>query len=1177
MKINYVNVFLHKRRKVLQTIMRTILLLFFTSAFSLTPNSSLSQNAKIKIDSDKLVTVSEIFELVQEQVGYKFIYADELVSNAPKVNLKKGVILAKVLLEMGLAPINCTYEFTENETVIVKRRLRADLPVNKIENESLQFQISGTITDSNGQPLPGASIVEKGTSNGTQSDFDGNFTLEVAGKNAVLVVSYIGFGTKEVVVGEQTKITIPLMESAAGLDEVVVVGYGTQSRKDVTGSISSVGGDIISNIPSASVEQSLSGRMAGVQVISGSGAPGSGATIRVRGVGTLNNNEPLYVVDGIILGNVAGGGQSTVSPLSLINPSDIESIDVLKDASATAIYGARAGNGVVIITTKRGRNQKMNITYETFTSTNIIDGSKYNQMSGPEWADFYSKGEIARGRTEYQGKAFVERILAGEDIPTYDWIGELVRNGTIQSHNLSVSGGNENSNYFSSLSYFDQTGVIYGSDLERYTIRFNSDHKIGEKLKFGNSILLSRSITNRQGNVDPNDNINNYITRGLGMNVYKPIYREDGTYAGSDSYDPDSGGLLDQDNNHIIWNAKENTNLNSNNRILASVNLDYEIVDGLVFKTMGSIDYSFIKAENRNKANDIEGTMLVLPEDTRLRLRQDEDRKWFLTNTLTYNKTFNDHTVSALAGMQVENSLSTYFSATDGGFENTDYWFFNRPHLQREVLDGNGNVVLTLPVYTAEVANGQFESGVNSFFGRLFYDYKNRYLLTATVRYDGSSKFGSNKRWGTFPALSGGWRISQEDFMSDVSWISNLKLRAGYGISGSDNVSNYQYASSVGQGGEYNYSFNGGEVNGATLNRLSNPFLRWEEIKMSNIGLDIGLFNSRINIVADYYDKVTSDLFLPFAPSLELGNESNPNGNLGEVSNKGLDLSISSVNMQGAFNWTTDFVFGTVKNEILKLPSDADRFVNTYNISRVGEEVGAIYGYELDGIFQNWEEVYDHAYQDQAVIEFDENNIPIYDTAARDEETMRTSTSPGDFRYKDLNGDGFIDADNDRKVIGSSIPDFTWGLTNTFSYKGISLTAFFQGVQGVNVYNLVSTTYPTRNRLNAWNGEGSTNIEPRIAGNGNGRTSAYSVENASYARLKNLRIAYNLPQSVIENIGMNAVQLYLNGTNLFTITNYTGYDPEIGLRDAGDNETAGIDRGQYPLTRQFTFGAKISF
>ncbi len=1124
----------------------------------------------IRDDSYSLV---KLFHEIEKSSEFDFIYSSrELKGKIVSLPTKEWV-LGDLLNEISRQSIVSFRRI--NETITVKE-VSPNLTPQVYEELDLVIDVSGRITDDDGEGLPGATIIEKGTSNGTVTDVDGNYSINVD-ENATLQVSFVGYEPKEVQVNNRSRIDVELILSVSNLEEVVVIGYGTQKKKDVTGAISSIKGDVISEVPVASMEQTLSGRMAGVQVINGSGAPGSGATIRVRGVGTLNNNEPLYVIDGVILGNVRGGGLNDVSPLSLINPNDIESIDVLKDASATAIYGARAGNGVVIITTKRGTRDRLSINYETYLGTSILDESKYNRLSGPEWAQITARTNELQGNTVYTGQPLVEAVLAGQSFPEHDWVAELTRPGSIQSHNLSVNGGSENSNYYSSVSYFDQMGTVYGSSLSRYTLRFNSDHNIGKRFKVGNTLLLSRSVSNRQGNINPSDNSNDYIKRAVGINPYKPIYATDGSYAGLSSHPAEAEGILDQANTHIIWAAKENQDIYKVNRAWASVYLDFKILDGLTFHTMGSIDFTYSKREDRNNFNQIDGTQLTQPEQTRLLFRNDEDRTLFWENTLTYDKSFGDHKITALIGFQFQNNLDTWFSAQDGAFENTDYWFFSRPKI---INPSDPSIPLFIPV----VGNGEIESGINSYFGRIFYDYQGKYLITGTVRRDGSSRFGEDFRWGTFPALSAAWRITEESFMPDLPWLSTLKIRAGYGISGSDNAGNYQYAAAVGQGGEYDYSFNGGEIPGATISRLANPLLRWEEIRMANFAIDASLLGNRLNMSIDLYDKLTSDLFLPFAPALELGNESTPEGNLGEISNKGIDLTINSVNMQGTFTWTTDMVFGTVKNEILKLPgNNADRFTNDgwqnnqHNISRVGEEVGAIYGYELDGIFQTWDEVYSHAYQDQALIEFDTDGNPVYDVNATDDVTRRTSTSPGDFRYRDLNGDGFIDSENDRMIIGSVIPDFTIGLTNTLSYKGFLVSVLLQGVQGIHVYNTLKGDYTTRERLDAWDGEGSSNNEPRLAGNGNGRTSSYRVEDADFIRLKNLKLAYSLPRDLVSKIGLNAFQLYVTGTNLITITKYSGYDPEVGLREAGDNETAGIDRGRYPLTQQFTGGLSITF
>ena len=1070
-----------------------------------------------------------------------------------------------------------------DETIYVRRSGVKNATVDEVVVQEI---ISGTVTDENGDPLPGATILEKGTSNGTTTDIDGRYNLECS-DDATLIISFVGYQSTEVSVSGRSSIDISLSLDVSSLEEVVVVGFGTQKEKDVTGSIGSVKGDVLNQLPAPSLEQTLSGRVAGVQVISGSGTPGSGASIRVRGVGTLNNNEPLYVIDGVILGNVGGGGQGDVSPLSLINPNDIESIDILKDASASAIYGARAGNGVVIITTKRGKGDKINVSYDGYTSVYVMDNSKYNMMTGQQWAQFYDQTQTNTGNTSYEGQAFLQRVIAGEDIPSYDWLDELMDNGTAQSHNLSVSGGNETSNYFSSISYFNQDGIITNSGLERYTARLNSDHKIN-RIKIGNTLLVSHTKTNTRGNVYGFDNTEDWLNRALRVSPLKPIYGPDGYYAGIDDHDPDAGVLFDQENAHPIAAVKDHTEVDQTSRILGSIYGDIELIEGLTFHTMGSIDYRLVRREERRPENFIEGNMAATLDNTRLRINYNERRAWFVENTLTYNESFSDHSITALLGYQAQNSVSRSLQTEDGGFANTQFWFFDdAPHLQQEVLDGDGNVILTLPLVQQTIANGLSEQAFVSVFARLNYAYKDKYLLTATVRRDGSSKFGIDKRWGTFPALSVGWRISEEPFLQNVNWVYDLKLRGGYGISGSDNVNNYAYSSEVGAEGEYNYAFNEGETSGASISQLANPSLRWEQVIMTNVAVDASFLKGRVDVTLEYYNKETTDLFLPYAPAREAGIDTNASGNLGGVSNKGIDFSTTTYNLVGPLSWTSSFNLSVVKNKVLSLPENDDRFSNV-NITRVGNEIGALYGYVVDGLFQNWDEVYAHAYQNQATTGFDIDGSPIYDTSARDVLTGYAFTAPGDIRYMDLNGDGIIDPENDRTIIGSTIPDFTWNISNTLSYKGISLSFLFQGVHGVNIYNNLRSSGErssgsTNKRailLDSWSGEGSSTTVPRALDadpNNNGRTSTRWLENGSYVRLKNMRLGYDLPRGIVQKIGLNQFQLYLTATNLLTFTDYQGYDPEVGVRSTGDNEQAGTDNGTYPLTRQFTLGLKLNF
>ena len=1165
--------------------------------------------------------LADVLEELQNQHQVLFNYEPDVVEGkqVKKLTEPTGPVDVEEMLQQYLAPLRLDYKKLRDNYYVIFRmnQPKVDkvtkqpvqsgrLPVNHLSSltASLRPQplpvsayvisVGGTVTDlQTDEPIPGVNVLVKGASTGTITDVEGNFRLDVPSEESILVFSSIGYTTEEVTVGSQTTIDVALAPSLEQLSEVVVIGFGTQEREDVTGAISSVSGEELNDIPVPSFEQALTGRAAGVQVTTSSGAPGAGANIRVRGVGSTNNAEPLYVIDGIIIGNATGNpndGQAAVSPLSLINPNDIESIDILKDASATAIYGARAGNGVVIITTKRGKEGQMQLNFDAYTAWNVLDQSNFNMLSGPQWAQYTAEVNEEAGLTEYPGQPFINEALSGADLPTYDWFDQAYRNGRINSYNLSLNAGSEKSQYFTSIGYFDQEGILPNSDLERYTVRFNSDHQVSERIKFGNTLALSRSEANTIGNVNANSNTRNWITRLLGANPYKPIYDAQGNYAGLTAQDPLAEAQLDYENNHTIETLDQLYDHETRNRIWGSLFADVELIDGLVFHTMGSIDYSFNKDEARTPANMIDGAANRDQTTSSLNLRSRESRTWFVENTLRYEKEIGNHNFSIMAGYQAQNNLNQGFNSSAGAFVDTDYWFFDRPQLTNEITDSEGNILVTNPLVFPSVGNFENESAFVSVFGRIIYDLQDKYLLTATVRRDGSSRFGSEQRWGTFPAVSVGWRVSEEGFMSGIESVSNLKLRAGYGISGSDNTELYQWNSVVSSGGNQEYVFNGGPVPGTIITRLANPLLAWEEIKMLNVGVDVGLLAGRLEFTVDYFNKTTDGLLLPFTPAAEVGSLSNPSGNLGRVDNSGLELAVNSVNVANSnLTWTTNFNISAVRNEVVSLPEDADRF-SGFNITRVGEEIGALYGFEANGLFQNWNEVYDHAYQNQSVSEFDQEGNPIY-SEDTDQTTANTNTAPGDIRFVDQNDDGIIDADNDRVIIGSTIPDFTWGMDNTVRYRGLSLSVFLQGVHGIELYNDLRVvqeraTGGWANKratvLDRWTGEGTSNSVPRAAlndPNSNQRASSHWVEDGSFVRIKNVRLAYTLPTTFMERLNLDrlGVNIYAVGTNLFTFTEYTGFDPEIGLRESNNPETAGVDAGLYPLTRQYTVGLKLSF
>ncbi len=1064
--------------------------------------------------------------------------------------------------------------------------------------------ITGKVTDhSDNSPLPGVSVLIKGTTEGTITDGDGNYSIE-SSSNDVLAFSYIGFISEEIEVGNQSVINVSLMADITQLDEIVVIGFGTQEKKDVTGSISSVKGETLNEIPAPSFEQALTGRAAGVQVTQSSGVPGAGANINIRGIGTVNNAQPLYVVDGVIMGNISTD-YAQISPLSMINPNDIESIDILKDASASAIFGARAANGVVIITTKRGATDQMRVTFSASYSTFVVDDSKFNRLSGPDWAEYYDDLQTYMRDSTYTGQPFVQRVVEGERPQEYNWLDEALRNGVMQDYGISISGGNQNSQYFASLGYMDQTGIMLNSDLKRYSMRLNSDHKFG-RLKFGNTFYVARSESNRVGMSDPSDpeNNRNLISRLVYINPYHPVYGDDGDWANPNNpadYDPDFEGAMDYINQNALWRMHEFKDFQEQTRLVGSFYGDWEMIDGLNLRSMVSADITYNQIELNEPGNDSLGAASRPASQTALEFSNNQTFTWFIENTLTYNKKFGSHSLTAMAGYQAQNTRYTSSLSRDGDFVNPDpdIWHFGtNEKTQNEIAPGVFQV--TDPV----VGDGLWEEAWVSYFGRIMYEYKDRYLLTATVRRDGSSKFGSEERWGTFPAFSAGWRIKEEAFMQGIEVISSMKLRAGYGISGSDNTPRYQYQSLIGQQGQFNYSFDETHTQGGALLRPANPFIRWERMKMMNVGLDLGLYKNRLEFVIDYFTKTTEDMFFQIQSPLEGGFESNVSVNAGEVKNSGLELTIRSVNIVSPIRWNTDLNVSFIKNEVVNV-ANLERIGGTNGVVNQvapGGEIGEFFGYEVEGIFQDWDEVYNHAYQNQATtgVDSDGDGINDYNTSARDHATGLTNTAPGDVKFRDTNGDGIVDAD-DWTVIGSPFPDFSWGMTNTFSYKGISLSILLQGVHGVDIYGnsygrmfssngfYAPSTLVTKDR---WSPENTGAEYPRIfendAANENFRpNNQMNIEDGSYVRIKNLRLAYNLPQKILKSISSANAQIYVTATNLVTFTKYSGYDPEVGgssQRFSGDQSrrqarswTYGQDSGTVPLTRQFTVGASITF
>lgn len=974
--------------------------------------------------------------------------------------------------------------------------------------------ISGQVLDEFSVPLAGATILEQGTTNGVVTDFDGNFEIVVRNKSALLVVSYVGYKS-EIVSVQDKKIVVKLTPDLALLDEVVLIGYGTSKKSDLTGSVSSVQMDDVQGQPTSNIGDAIQGRAAGVTVIT-SGQPGSNPTFRIRGTGTIGNNDPLIVVDGVPL----NGG------LNQINMKDVESLQVLKDASATAIYGSRGSNGVIIITTKRGKKGKATLDIDTFTSvqtaTNVID-----VLNAEQFAQFnnemLSNGGIA------PNPDFSNPSLLGKGT---NWLDNFFTTGKQSNVTLSYSKGSENSNMYTSLNVFDQEGIIINSAYTRYIVQFNSDTQINEKIKFGNSFKI---------NYDVKKNGDNSIQNAILSLPTQPIFRENGNYSGPIGQPIYSGDIENPiGKSNIVENSTKGYNLQG------SIFGEITFFKSFKFKSLFGVEANFW--DNRTWAPAYSWDSDV-SENAFLSESSNRSITLLFDNTITYNKEFdNGSSITAVLGTSAQENEFKFLSGSIQNFISEQAQTINNG-LEQPTVNGSGS-----------------EWSIFSYFARGQFDYKNKYYLTATIRRDGSSRFGGGNKYGTFPSGSFAWRVSEENFLKTSNTINDLKLRVGYGITGNQNIGNYSFASS------YNtnlYNFNNSFVTAAVPTVLPNSNVKWESQKQFNVGIDTSLFNHIVDITVDGYIKNTVDMLVPQTVPVTSGYSDVyvPYINAGEIRNSGIETVITTRNIdKNKFKWSTDFVFAYNKNEVIDINSNTPLTTGSiglnYTLARIqpGYPINVFYGFVQEGIFQTQDEVINWAVQ-----------IPGTNSAS--------STSAGDIRFKDLNNDGLIN-DNDRTFIGNPNPKFTYSLNNTFNIGNFDIAVFVQGVQGNDIFNanrlftenMSVTTNQSTEILNRWNGAGSSNSMPRAVfgdPNNNTRQSTRYIEDGSYVRLKNVNISYNVPLDAFKSKVFSSLKLYVSAQNLFTITNYSGFDPEVGAN--------GIDNNIYPVTRTFTLGATLGF
>lgn len=1030
------------------------------------------------------------------------------------------------------------------------------------------ISVSGTVKDALGEPLPGVNIIERGTTNGTITDVEGRFRLTVQ-TTASLIFTYIGYQQQTVDVRGQRTLNVVLLEDNALLDEIVVVGYGQMRRRDLTGAVTSVSAEAISRSVSTSVDQVLQGRAAGVQISQNSGIPGGSTSIRIRGINSLNaSNEPIFVIDGIVIDGATGS--STANALSSINPADVVSIDILKDASATAIYGSRAANGVIIITTNRGEAGVARISYDGYVGTQMMP-KKLRLLNLQEFA--YHKNE----RTSIMGfpmdDSFVRPDLLGAGT---DWQDELFGTAMISNHNLSISGGKDKTLYSLGAGYLQQEGIALGSGFERLSLKGSFDAEVRSWLKTGvnfNIVNSKQEIT-----VDDNDLINTALLQTPNV----AARNIDGSYGG-----PETDEFV-QSNPVGLALLKENRNERVSAR--SNVYLDFIFSKPLSFKTEFSSDIGMNNDYRFTPSYQFGAIVNTNRESMRAK---SYSKYWAWRNMLSFNQTFNMvHNVNALLGYEMQQSAWEYLSGYRDGFITNNARDLNAGSSERAANTGS--------------------SGGNSListFGRLFYSYDERYLLTTTLRYDGSSKFARGNRWGWFPSAAFAWRVSSEEFMSGVDQITNLKIRLGWGKVGNQNIPDYAYTSTM---AAVPTPWGTGLLSGNT----ANPDLQWESTNSSNIGFDVSMFNNRVNFVFDMYHKRTENLLLQlplpaYVGTVGQGSTTPPWVNIGSLQNKGVELTINTTNVRSRdFTWRSNVVFSSNRNKVLSLDTETSVLdmtlqrgseVSIITRTAVGQPIGQYYGYKVIGRF---EQATDFFYRDdQGVIR----------------ETPRPEGQPispngiwiGDYIFADINKDGVIN-DADRTFIGNPEPLFTYGIGNTFTYRNFDLSINLSGSYGNDVFNWIrrwiddprqthnqhiratefarleyidpslpagSDRGQIDNIRNIQIADGANPFMPRLSpadANSNYRVSDRFVEDGSFLRIQNIAFSYTLPKTWLRRVALESVRFYANLQNVYTFTKFKGYDPEIGSLQQNVLLT-GIDNGRYPSPRVYTFGLNVTF
>ncbi len=1014
--------------------------------------------------------------------------------------------------------------------------------------------VNGTINDESGLPVPGATILIKGTNKAPASDFDGKFQISVP-SNGTLTVTFVGYVTVQEAVNGRTKLDIKLRPESQNLNEVVVVGYGTQKKSVVTGSISSVKAKDLESLPITRVEQALQGRVSGVSIAANAGQPGSASTIRIRGFTTLNNNDPLWVVDGVIVDN---GG------IGYLNQSDIESIEVLKDGASGAIYGSRAAAGVILVTTKKGKAGKISVSYTGYAGTSQA-AKKIDLLDASQYVTILNEAYVNGGKPA----PFAPTTDKGTN-----WQ-DVIFNDHAQrySHELSFSGGNDTSTFYMSFGLTDQEGIITTdiSNYNRKNIRLNSNHKLGKYIKIGQTLGYSNEKTIGIGNT--NDEFGGPLSSAINLDPLTPVLvGPEAAVAGSPYVnnnalrDPNgnyygiSTNVTQETSNPLAYTQTRLGNNDFSENFVGNIFIEAEILPGLKFRSTAGAKLAYYGSDNFTPVYYLNGA--TKKDVNELFRSYKKSYSWNWENTLNYAKKFGDHNFSVLVGK------GTYVDNITSG---NDITYRGVPATTH--ADASFNVDIPIADKIANAYNAQaLEHRVESLFGRLNYDYKEKYIFTGIIRRDGSTRFGPNHKYGTFPSVSLGWVPSKEGFWKENDVVGNLKIRGGYGVTGNDSSPDFLYISTVGI--QRNYTIGGNIANGQSTNAIANPDLKWEETKQANIGFETTLFRD-FNLTVDLFNKKTEGILMPVPVPGYVGATGKTYANLADMENKGIDVELGYRKKIGALNLSVNGNFSYIKNEITYLDKGTNFLAgdetvqsSAYEINRtqVGQAYNSFYGFKTNGIFQT------------------QADVDNYKNAAG--KVIQPGAKPGDFRWQDLDGDGSIGS-NDRTFLGTSLPKFTYGFTLNLDYKGFDMLVFGQGAGGNMIYqglrrlDITNANYQTE-VLGRWTGPGSTNSYPRVTTNDTNKNftnpSDFNLEKGDFFRFKTIQLGYSFPKEWIESISLQKVRLYVTGENLWTITKYTGYDPEIGgPTTAGMNNVQGVDRGYYPQAKSYMLGVNLQF